>query len=95
MAYLSGTTITLKSLYKDVNGQPIDPPIIKLRIMDSRYNQLQEYSIGEPNKVAVGEYEFQYVIRRELGNSTLFYEWYAELDGLPKVGRKRLDTVFV
>lgn len=93
-AYQSGNRVKLSAKFVNDEGVPTDPAIVKLIIMNYKYEILNEYVIGDANKISTGEYYFDYVTNRGK-NETINYEWWGEMDGTPTLFRKSFITKFM
>jgi hypothetical protein len=84
-----GNTVRLTAQFSDWDGNPVDPALIKVKFYDTRFKLLEEHSVGAANKLDVGSYYFDYVPQVP---DTIYYEWYAEIDGLPSLKRESLTV---
>jgi hypothetical protein len=91
--YLTGDTVRVYASFFDVNGNPKDPEIVKVKFYDYRYNLLEEFLISSSNKLAVGEYFFDY--RTQNKEMRVYYEWYGEIAGNPVIDRDGFRTKFI
>lgn len=92
MTYQQNNTIRFTANFKDWDNVDVDPALIKFILYDSRYNKLDEYSIGQANKLSVGNYYFDFVAN-DVGN--FVYEWYSEIGGTPSVKRARFSVIIM
>lgn len=86
--YQEGNTIKLTATFKDFDENPVDPDLVRLIIYDSSMNQLDQYPIAQGNRIDTGSFYYNFVPRID---GIIFYEWYAEIDGLPSLKRKHLQ----
>lgn len=87
--YQLGNTVRLIAQFKDWDGNPVDPVLIKVVFYDTQFKKISEHSIGPANRLDTGSYYFDYVPDTV---GTFFYEWYAEIDGLPSLKRASLTV---
>lgn len=90
--YQSGNTIRLECTFYDFDEKLIDPALISLRLYDAKYVLISTYSVGIGNRLSKGRYHYDYVA--PMTNATMWYEWYAEIDGLPSLEREQFKISF-
>lgn len=93
--YLTGNTVTLEAQFTDVDGNPIDVQFPKVTIYDYKYNKLEEFNLGESNKVANSLGKYFYNFTTDMKAMRVIYEIRGELNGLPILDRKEFMTKFV
>lgn len=91
--YLTGNTVRLTGTFKDINGNPKDPTLIKIIFYNHRYEKTDEISIGESSRLGVGEYFYDYKTPNQ--EQRIYYEWYGEIEGNPAIQRKGFRTQFI
>ena len=89
MVYLVGDTIRLTAEFRDWDGVLKNPTEIKLKILDSKYNELESHDLGLSNNESVGKYFFDYPASL-IGD--FIYEWEALADGTPNVYRSQFKV---
>lgn len=95
-SYKSGDTIRLLCTFKDFSDQLTDPSLINVKIYDQKYLMIDTISVPLlSNKLSIGSYFYDYVIPALYLNQTLYYEWYAEINGLPSLNRGSFQVVFI
>lgn len=90
--YQYGNTVRLECSFFDFNGDKVDPALVKVIIYDQKYNQLTSTTLGSANKLAVGDYFYDYTT--DLKEQKLYYEWYGEVNGKPSLKRNSIVTQF-
>jgi hypothetical protein len=91
--YQAGTTVRLECVFKDINGDLVNPTTARITFYDYRYNLLQEVTLTESNRKDIGNYFYDYTTSNE--EQRIIYEWYGLVYGLPSVKRSSFRTVFV
>jgi hypothetical protein len=86
--YLDGNTVRLTCKFSDWDGAIANPSIVKLIIYNSRYQKINEFSLGPGNKTPDGAFYFDWI---PVDTGEFIYEWYAELDGTPSLTRERIS----
>lgn len=95
-SYLAGDTIRLICNFKDFAGNASDPTLISVKIYDQTYLLLNTYSVDlVNNKTSIGAYFYDYTIPTNFQNKTVYYEWYAEYNGIPSLNRSSFQVVFM
>jgi hypothetical protein len=95
-SYKSGDTIRLLCTFKDFADQLTDPSLINVKIYDQKYVVIETISVPlSSNKISVGNYFYDYTIPSAYIGQTLYYEWYAEIGGLPSLNRNSFQVVFI
>lgn len=89
--YFSGDTVRLICEFKDWDGKPADPKIVKVRVYSNSYELVEE--LTDIIRKDIGKYYVNYVMPNT-GGSKMYYEWYAEIDGYPSVVRGHFIGVF-
>jgi hypothetical protein len=94
--YIAGDTIRLLCTFKDFSGSLATPTLISVKIYDQKYTLINTYSVDlNANKVSVGNYFYDYTIPTTYVNSSLYYEWYSEYNGVPSLNRGQFQVVFI
>lgn len=75
-----GNAIRFEAEFHDWDNQLVDPPLIKLFILDENYKKIREIIVGPNNKISQGKY-FAFHLGDVLGLFNFY--WYTEIDGLP------------
>jgi hypothetical protein len=95
-SYLSGDTIRLLCTFKDFAGNLADPTLINVKIYDQTYTLISTNSVDlVNNKTSSGNYFYDYTCPAQYQNKTLYYEWYAEYNGVPSLNRGSFQIVFI
>lgn len=92
--YQSGNRVKLTASFEDDLGEYKDPAIIRLIIYNYKYEIVEQFNIGDANRLGVGEYFYDYVTNQNK-NEKIFYEWYGEMDGTPTLRRGSFLTKFI
>ena len=92
--YQVGNTVRLTAEFRDFDDILTDPTLVKIKFMDGRYTQTLEVTLNSSNRISVGKYKYDYVIPLD-SDSTIYYEWYAEINGKPSLKRSRLNTTML
>lgn len=95
MQYQFGNTVKLEAFFKDFDGNPVDPSNIKLIVYDSKFGVVSSITITSENRVELGHYYYLYTLPAGTNPKTIYYEWYAEIQGSPTVKRESLKLVFI
>lgn len=92
MKYFIGNTLRLEATFNDWDNQTLltDPTLIKLVIYDIRFTKLAEYVLSEQNRLSLGKYYYFYT---PSSVGTYYYEWYADIDGMPSLDRNQFIIV--
>lgn len=90
--YLTGSTVRLTATFTDVEGAFKDPDLVKVIMYDFKFKKLDEFVIGEANRIGLGEYVFDYIA--PLGEKKIYFEFYGEIDGNPVLDRDSFTTKF-
>ncbi len=89
--YQYGNTIRFECTFFDFDGNKVNPPIVKIKVYDARYNVIFDGS--GINKDAIGEFFYDY--KTEEKEQRLYYEWYGEIDDKPTLKRGQFMTKFI
>lgn len=89
--YLVGNTMRMEAEFRnwDNDQSLVDPSVIKLIIYDIRFTKLEEFSLGGQNRISEGLYYYLFTPQKE---GIFFYEWYADIDGLPSLTREEFSV---
>jgi hypothetical protein len=95
-SYKSGDTIRLLCTFKDFADQLADPELINVKIYDQKYLVIDTISVStSSNKLSTGNFFLDYTVPSQYIGQTLYYEWYAEIGGLPSLNRNSFQVVFM
>jgi hypothetical protein len=95
-SYIAGDTIRLLCTFKDFSGALATPTLINVKIYDQKYTLVNTYSVDlTVNNLSQGNYFYDYTIPSQYVNTNLFYEWYAEYNGVPSLNRGQFQVVFI
>lgn len=95
-SYLAGDTIRLLCTFKDFAGNLATPTLINVKIYDQTYLLINTYSVDlTANLLSTGNYFYDYTVPSQYTNKTLYYEWYAEYNGVPSLNRGSFQVVFM
>lgn len=95
-SYLSGDTVRLLCTFKDFAGNLATPTLINIKIYDQTYALLNTYSLDlTANQSSIGNYFYDFTIPSSYVNKTVYYEWYAEYNGVPSLNRSSFQVVFI
>ena len=92
--YQSGNLIRLHAQFKDFDGQPVEPSLVRVIIYDNKYTKLEELTVQKQEGLGVGEYVLDY-ISSPLMKGSYFYEWYGEIEGAPSLRRDTFTLGFM
>lgn len=92
--YQSGNRVKLSAKFENDEGIFTDPAIVKLIIYNYKYEIIEQFNIGDANRIEVGEYFYDYVTDSNK-NEKIFYEWYGEMNGTPTLRRGSFITKFI
>lgn len=92
--YQTGNTIRFKCQFTDFEGEKVDPNLVKIIFYDYKYNQMENFMLGDGNKISEGEYYFDYILPSR-NNQQIYYEWYAEIGGKPALKRDTFMVKFI
>jgi hypothetical protein len=84
--FLLGNTMKMSSEFKDWESGELmtDPTVVKLIILDLKFNELETIILGPQNRLSKGKYFCFYIPKAE---GHFYYEWNADIDGLPSLTR--------
>lgn len=91
--YQYGNTVRFECSFYNFSDEKIDPSFVKIIIYDKNYNVLSENTLGAANKLAIGDYFYDYATEEK--EQKIYYEWYGEINGKPSVKRKSIITKFI
>lgn len=91
-AYQLGNTVRLTAVFKDWANQVVDPTLVKLKVYNSGWALMHDYSLGIEDKLVTGEYYFDYTIPYSYRTKVLYIEWYGEIQGTPSIKRITLNV---
>lgn len=91
--YQSGNTVRLTCEFYDFDNEIKDPNIIKIKLYDNKFNVTDE--ILNIQRVDTGRYYYDYITDVDSANKKHYYEWYAEIDGVPSLKRSSFMTRFI
>lgn len=95
-SYLAGDTIRLQCTLKDFSGSLGTPTLLSVKIYDQTYVLLNTYSVDlTANLISTGVYFYDFTIPSSYVNKTVYYEWYAEYNGVPSLNRSSFQVVFI
>lgn len=83
-----GNTVRLTGNFYDWEDNPADPEGVTLIIYDNRRIKISEVT---PNRVNVGEYQYDYVAEKE---GSYYYEFKGNLSGNPSLNRATFTVHF-
>ncbi|MDQ0976622.1 hypothetical protein QFZ31_006674 [Neobacillus niacini] len=90
--YLTGSTVRLSATFTDIEGANKDPDLVKVVIYDYKFIKLEEFVLGVPNRMGLGEYVFDYTA--PMAEKKIYFEFYGEIDGNPVLDRDSFTTKF-
>lgn len=70
----------------------IDPTVVKFKILDIQFNSVEEHILGPQNRIAKGVYQYFFVPSKP---GMYYYEWWADIEGLPSLIRESFSAVNV
>lgn len=82
-----GNTVRLTALFKDWEGEPIDPDAVKVIIYDRKWQKLHDDDLGPGHHLDTGSYFYDYVPEQ---TGTYYVEWQGRIEGLPSLHRSTL-----
>lgn len=91
--YLTGSTVRLECTFKDFDGNPFDPTIVKINIYNYKHELKKEFILGDGNKTGLGHYVFDYQTSDK--EERIIYEWYGEKEGNKVIDRDDFVTRFL
>jgi hypothetical protein len=91
---LIGDTVRLTAKFKKFDGTLDDPTDITLKVYDGNLQILSTINIESGNKVATGEYKYDYTIP-DVKTNILFYEFSGTLEGSTIVGRDSISIKWI
>lgn len=92
--YPAGTTVRISCVFQNFKDENKDPDIIKVKIYDQKYNIIHEDTITPANRIAEGEYFYDYETLFDIRQTKYYYEWYGEIMGSPSLDRGSFKTTF-
>lgn len=92
MAYI-GDTVRLQVNFKSFEGFLIDPSDISLKIYDNAKNEVDSVQITEENKIATGQYFYDYVVPDDIHEYFIF-EFRGLHNEKPILARGKVDIKF-
>jgi hypothetical protein len=92
--YQNGNTIRFSVDFFDFNDEPIEPQLVRFIIYSSRYEVLEEFTLGQANSPKLGSYFFDYTPSKE-NKGQYYFEWYGEIDGMPTLKRDSFSLGFI
>jgi hypothetical protein len=87
---LSGSAIRIQAVFRDFDGNLVDPQNVKVRIYDNLYKQLDEFPSV---KKSTGVYYYDYVTAINKKDKQYFCEMSG--DGVNNIVRGTFNTTFV
>lgn len=84
-----GNTVRLLATFKDWDGVPIDPDIVKVIIYNRQWQQVLDFELGPGNRVETGQYFYDHVPEQA---GTFYVEWHGRIDGQPSLHRDTLTV---
>ena len=89
-----GNTIQVTATFYNFENTPTDPEVVKFKVYDARYKLKDEYVLTGVNRLAAGTYVYNYTPVIFGGNKLFYYEFYAEINGLPVLTRDSVQVKF-
>lgn len=94
--YQSGNTIMFSVEFKDLQGNLVDPELVRFKVYDDLLNPLEDVDIllDPNNKIAVGRYTYNYTTgATDVG--AFYVEWYGEVNTVPTLQREEFTLGFI
>lgn len=92
---LAGNTVRFYCDFYNFAKAKTDPSLIKFKIYDSKYELLEEISLNlVTSKISTGSYFYNFIVPMEYLNKRFYYEFYAEIEGLPSIYRDEFYVNF-
>lgn len=91
--FQNGNTVRLSCSFYDFDGTLKDPNIVKIKFYGNNMNLINEFT--NVQRVDIGKFYYDYIIENTNKNIRHYYEWYAEIDGVPSLKRSSFITRFI
>lgn len=93
-SYQAGNTVRLQCIFKDFDGNKVDPSNVQVTIYNYRYTILDRVILGGESRLDIGTYQYYYQTDTE-DEMKYVYEFRGEINGIVSLKRGSFRTFMI